>query len=274
MTTVAGELQNRVHNLEEEIQEMKTKMDLDIQAKDRAEIELETLKSDLDREGIPKCPICRKWFPNVETIRGHIDIIHGGNENNENDLSNTSSIDEVMENSDQSGYGTTKQYQLVAVQCKKCDETLQNNHLLRIHMRKHASKESQILKCTSCEYQTRDENTYLNHIVDNHSITHICQTCDSRFNTKNELINHVEKEHRFNTAMPVPQKGAENNINCFNCGTMLTSRDALMKHKKEHHWKENKCHYFHSVGNGCRFPDNVCFNVHWPQEQQRQIFGP
>ena len=43
---VAGALQNKVHNLEEEVKEMKVKLDLDIKAKDKAEIELETLKSD------------------------------------------------------------------------------------------------------------------------------------------------------------------------------------------------------------------------------------
>ena len=52
---VAGALQNKVHNLEEEVKVMKVKLDLDIKAKDKAEIELETLKSDLDNEGIPKC---------------------------------------------------------------------------------------------------------------------------------------------------------------------------------------------------------------------------
>ena len=178
-----------------------------------------------------------------------------------------------MENSNQTGYGTTKEYQLVAVQCKKCDESLQNNHLLRIHMRKHASKDSQVLKCTSCEYETTDENRYLNHIVDNHTITHICQTCNSRCNTKEELIAHVENKHRFDTLMPVLQQEDRNNIKCFNCGEMLASRDALRSHKKANHWKENKCQYFHTVGKGCRFPDYICFNVYWPQEQQQRIEG-
>ena len=46
VTKVAVEPQNQVHNLEEEVKEMKVKMDLDIKAKDKAEIELETLKAD------------------------------------------------------------------------------------------------------------------------------------------------------------------------------------------------------------------------------------
>ena len=92
VTLVAGELQNRVHNLEEEIKEMKVKMELDIQAKDKAEIELETLKSDLDQEGIPKCPICRKWFPNIDVITDHMDIVHGRNGQNKIVNSTSNSI--------------------------------------------------------------------------------------------------------------------------------------------------------------------------------------
>ena len=65
---VAGELQAKVHTLEEEVKEMKIKTELDIKAKDVAEIKLEELKADLDSEGIPKCPICTKWFPNIEII--------------------------------------------------------------------------------------------------------------------------------------------------------------------------------------------------------------
>ena len=177
---------------------------------------------------------------------------------------------EGMENSDQTGYGTTENYQLVAVQCKKCDETLDNNHLLRIHMRKHVRKESEILKCISCEYESKNENEYLNHIVDNHSTVHICQTCDNRFTAKNELLAHMGTVHGLN-----PNKASEpfhedvrNTIKCFSCGTMLDSKESLMKHKREQHWKEKKCAFFHGVGNGCRFPGNICFNIHRMEEQE------
>ena len=102
-----------------------------------------------------------------------------------------------MENSDQTGYGTTNNYQLVSVQCKKCDEQVQNNHQLRLHMRKHMRNEAQTIRCTNCEYESNDENSFLNHIVDNHSTIHICQTCNNRFPTKQELIDHAERDHGF-----------------------------------------------------------------------------
>ena len=251
---------------------MKIKMDLDIKAKDKAEFELETLKADLDLEGIPKCPICGKWFPNNDVIKGHMDIVHNGNGQNNYKQVNKVADNEGMENSEQSGYGITEDYQLVAVQCKKCDETLQNNHLLRIHMRKHTNKDSQILKCINCEFETTEENIYLNHIVDNHSTVHICQTCDRRFNTKKELLEHMENDHGLNkskTGDVSQQVEAQNKIKCYSCGTMLANITELMSHKKQKHWKEKKCPYFHAVGRGCRFPDYICFNIHWPQEQQR-----
>ena len=271
VTHVAGELQNRVHNLEEEIKEMKVKMELDIQAKDKAEIELETLKADLDQEGIPKCPICRKWFPNIDVITGHMDIVHGQNGQNKivNATSNsvlTHRTDTVtivppkqnttMENSGDSGYGSTEQYQLVSVQCKKCDETLENNHLLRIHMRKHVRKEQEILKCTNCEYETAEENQYMEHIVDNHSTFHICQVCQNRFPTKQELIAHIVRQHcpQSTVTAPIVAEKDSNQIKCYDCGEKVSNREDLMKHKKDKHWKQKPCPYWHRNGRGCRFP--------------------
>ena len=76
VSQVAGELQGKVHNLQEEVKEMKLKIELAVKAKDQAEIELEQLKSDLDSAGIPKCPICAKWFPTTEVIKRHIESRH------------------------------------------------------------------------------------------------------------------------------------------------------------------------------------------------------
>ena len=48
---------------------------------------------------------------------------------------------------------------------------------------------------------------------------------------------------------------------------MVKSKDDLMKHKKEKHWKEKPCSYYQSWW-GCRYPDRVCFNYHNLEEQQ------
>ena len=137
-------------------------------------------------------------------------------------------------------------------------------------MRKHVQKESEILKCISCEYESKDENENLNYIVDNHSTVHVCQTCDNRFAAKNELITHIRTVHGFtqNNASESFNEDIRKTIKCFNCGTMLESKESLMKHKREQHWKEKKCAFFHGVGNGCRFPGNICFNIHRMEEQE------
>ena len=264
VATAAGELQTRVHNLEEEIKEIKLKADLDNEEKEKVKFTLEKLQAELNQEGIPMCPLCNKRFPTIDVLEGHIDINHGDTtEQQGNDGL-------VMENSEQTGYGTTKGYQLVSVQCKKCDETLQNNHLLKIHMRKHMRKDQQTLKCTNCEYETEDENAYLQHIVDKHSTIHNCQTCGNRFPTKEELIGHTVREHFFHTNNPVNQ-AANNQIECYDCGAMFTSRDEMMTHKKKQHWKQKRCNYYWSLGSGCRFPDRVCYNIHGQEEFQGQV---
>ena len=250
-------------------------------------------------EDIPKCNVCDRRFQNIENVKIHKHSKHTENSNPENDHKNddeenrnsdSSHTKDVMENSEQTGYGNTENYQLVSVQCKKCDETLQNNHMLRIHMRTHNQKkqnQQQKFKCTNCNFETNDENTYLNHLIDTHSTVHKCQTCNNNFKNKEELIGHIVKNHAFNhisqsnpatqvtststTTTPTSLKQqATNQIKCFECGLMLHSRDELMRHKKMQHWKQKFCTYYHGTGRGCRFPDRVCFNIHRPEEQQPQ----
>ena len=280
VAAAASQLQLRVHTLEEENKELKIKADLDNDEKEKLEIAAEKLMKELDEEGIPKCPVCTRRFPNSEVLQGHIDISHEDHKHpNSNKPIKRNIVSDEMENSDQSGYGTTKDYQLVAVQCKKCDETLANNHLLRLHMRKHMRNEQEVLKCTNCDYKTTDEVSFLNHVVDNHSNLHICQTCNNRFPSKQELVAHIVREHNFKstnativTAPPISQQNTSqqmgpNQIKCFDCGIMLPSREDLMRHKKQNHWKQKLCPYYHGVGRGCRYPDRVCFNVHRLEEQ-------
>ena len=47
-----------------------------------------------------------------------------------------------------------------------------------------------------------------------------------------------------------------------------------MKHKREQHWKQKRCPYWHGNGRGCRFPDSVCFNFHGREDQQQGRGAP
>ena len=108
VTAAAGHLQQKVHNLEEEIREMKLKADIDNTEKEKAEIKYEELQMALDQEGVPQCPICNKRFTNIDVLKGHMDIIHPEIDNPV--LQNQNYLNEDMENSEQDGYGTTEEY--------------------------------------------------------------------------------------------------------------------------------------------------------------------
>ena len=281
VTKVAGQLQQRVYTLEEEVKEMKLKVELDHNEKEKALIDFEELQQALDQEGIPQCPICNRRFTTIDVLQGHMDINHEEGQNESPHINVTTNNTEEMENSNQSGYGLTQEYQLVSVQCKKCDEVLKNNHLLRKHMRKHTKEDQVVLKCTNCQYETPNENSYLEHIVDNHSTIHICQTCNNRFPTKEEMIDHMKREHGYksanNTANVNPEtvhwsdnRQSQHQIKCYDCSLMVQSKDDLMKHKKNQHWKQKPCSYFHGAGSGCRFPDQVCFNIHMMHQHEGQ----
>ena len=126
-------------------------------------------------------------------------------------------------------------------------------------MRNHIRNEALTIKCTNCEYEATNENLYPNHMVDNHSTIHICQTCNNRFPTKMELINHAEREHGSiytNSTQPPRQNQGSSTIKCSDCETSLDTKEALMKHKSEKHWKQKKCTFYWGVGASCRFPDS------------------
>ena len=284
-TVAAGHLQDRVHTLEEEIKEVKLTSELDKREKEQSDNALISLNTALDQEDIPKCTVCQRRFQNIENVNSHMNSKHNGSKKPEES-------NDVMENSEQAGYGTTEDYQLVAAQCKKCDKMLKNNHMLRIHMKTHTRKEQE-----KFNFETADENVWLNHIVDTHSTVHQCKTCDKIFKAKEQLVAHIVKDHAFsnqnqsrNTAHATASvvtpptntsnttnktsttntTSTSNKIKCFDCGTMLPTREELIRHKKLQHWKHKFCTYFHGTGRGCRFPDRVCINIHRPEEQQGQ----
>ena len=189
VTSTAGHLQEKVYALEEEVKEMKLKVELDNEEKEKALFANEELQRALDQEGVPKRPLCNCRFPTIDVLGGHMDLQH-----QDGQLNNVSD-NEVMENSDQSGYGNTKDYQLISVKCTKCNETFQNNHLLGIHMKKHKRDEQKVINCNNCEFKTSNENSYMEHIIESHSTIHICQTCNNKFPSKNEMVEHMKREH-------------------------------------------------------------------------------
>ena len=125
----------------------------------------------------------------------------------------------------------------------------------------------------------------MDHIIENHSTIHICQTCNNRFPTKTEMVEHMKREHGFkptnnsvdeiNTSRSFTQSQQKenNHMKCFDCGFFVQTKDDLMQHKKSQHRKQKPCPHFHGVGNGCKFPERVCFNIHTLNAHQGQVQG-
>ena len=152
----------------------------------------EKLHNQLDQEGVPQCTVCSRRFQNIDALNGHLGINHKEKGKRVLQIQLPANID--IENSDQNGDGNTEEYQLVSIQYKKCVETLGNNHLLIIHIRKHARIEQEVLKCTNCEFETKGKYRYFDHIVDNHSTVHIFQKCQNKLLIKKELVAHMIRE--------------------------------------------------------------------------------
>ena len=104
-------------------------------------------------------------------------------------------------------------------------------------------EEQKMIKCNNCDFETGNENSYMDHIIENHSTIHICHTCSNRFPSKNEMVEHMKREHGFQrTTQTVKRTSTRNNVShqqqnyhhhmkCFDCGVIVRNKDDLMKHK-------------------------------------------
>ena len=148
---------------------------------------------------------------------------------------------------------------LVNLGCKKCDKTVKSEKELREHMKKHMQLQSVILKCDDCDHTTQDENNLIDHVICHHNTKYTCKTCNSAFSTKPKLLEHIVGVHGFifeNSTQP------ESGLKCHDCDDRFITKPDLMKHKTEKHYKTRLCPFYHGTGRGCRFPANICFNIH------------
>ena len=143
--------------------------------------------------------------------------------------------------------------------CKKCDKVLKSDNELREHMRKHIQWQNTILQCDHCDHRTKDENELVNHVIDNHSPKHTCNTCTAKFSMKKKLLEHIIRDHGFTfSASTQPQP----TMQCHDCNEKFPTKTELFEHKTQKHYKTRLCPFYHGTGRGCRFPTNVCFNIH------------
>ena len=131
----------------------------------------------------------------------------------------------------------------------------------------------------------------IKHVVDNHpkakpQVSEKCVTCGQEFDMVERLTEHILRQHTMLTAggqaniagqqlvkiWPL-QESLQNqgNIKCYDCESMFSSKDLLMNHKKDKHYKKRLCNFYHKHGN-CRFGDQ-CLNIHENSNQMNQIHG-
>ena len=122
--------------------------------------------------------------------------------------------------------------------CDSCDYETSNVPHMKTHVRLH--KES--VKCKSCDYESKDTNEFIEHAVTNHPL-------------------------RYKQGQQQTQDTETQEIKCYSCGEMVKTRRDLTEHRKKHHFKEKLCKFFHGNGYPCRFPDNVCIDIHNRQPQ-------
>ena len=67
------------------------------------------------------------------------------------------------------------------------------------------------------------------------------------------------------------QEQQQNNLKqCYSCGESVSSRRELTNHRKNQHFKEKWCRFYHGNGAPCRFPDSECIDIHGSRQHPQQ----
>ena len=167
---------------------------------------------------------------------------------------------------------------------KTSSENVFLNHISSVHGAGHT--------CLTCNNTFKTQEEMINHVVDNHpkakpQVSEKCVTCGQEFQMVERLTEHILRQHTMLTPggqanvagqqlvkiWPL-QESLQNqgNIKCYNCESMFVSKDLLMKHKKEKHYKQRLCNFYHKHGN-CRFGDQ-CLNIHENNSHMQFRHGP
>ena len=106
---------------------------------------------------------------------------------------------------------------------------------------------------------TNDETKFLSHIGDMHSPKFSCNVCSEEFTDMHKKVEHVMNAHAF---IYNSSEGNTEVFECFDCGERIGSKQGLISHKKDKHYKTRLCSYYHGNMTTCRFPAQQCLNIH------------
>ena len=159
--------------------------------------------------------------------------------------------------------------------CYYCEfKTSKENEFLNHISRVHGAGNN----CLTCNSSFKTHEDMIKHVVDVHQcdkklVKEKCVSCGQEFAKVEYLTEHILRHHTMLTATgqahmagqqlvkiwPL-QESLKNLVKCFDCQNMFESKGQLINHKKERHYKQKMCNFYHKHGN-CRFGDQ-CINVH------------
>ena len=166
----------------------------------------------------------------------------------------------------------TKEYK-----CNNCDYKTLNIDNMKNHCMGHEVYE---YKFDTCDHKSADIAVMKKHVkLHNQEIN--CKACQYKSKDEHEFIEHAIKYHSYSSKQTQRQTSGEvlvgPMIECYSCGEKLATKWELTVHRKQHHFKERLCKFYHGNGSPCRFPDNICIDIHdnrqyetVPQQQQTQ----
>ena len=146
------------------------------------------------------------------------------------------------------------------------------NHISSVHGAGHT--------CLTCNNTFRTQEEMIKHVIDNHpkakpKVPEKCLTCGQEFVMVEHLTEQILRQHTMLTAggqaniagqqlvkiWPLQESlRNQGTIKCYDCECMFVSKDLLMNHKREKHYKQRLCNFYHKHGNR-RFGDQ-CLNIH------------
>ena len=184
--------------------------------------------------------------------------------------------------------------------CMYCDFKSNNENVFLNHI---TSVHGAGFTCLTCNTAFRTNSELISHVVDAHKmkepVKEKCVSCGEQFKMIEHLTEHILRHHTMLTSkgqsnlvgqqfvrlwpnqeqqrnqnqeqrrnQNQEQLRNQNNKNCYDCGDMFSNHEQLMGHKKEKHYKEKLCNYYHKQGS-CRYGDQ-CFNIHEINQQMNQ----
>ena len=146
------------------------------------------------------------------------------------------------------------------------------NHISSVHGAGHI--------CLTCNNAFRTQEEMIKHVVATHpkskkKVHEKCVTCGEEFTKVEKLTEHILRNHTMLKANGQSNMAGQqlvkiwplqesiryiDSIKCYDCQNTFGSKDQLMNHKREKHFKKKLCSFYHKHGN-CRYGDQ-CINIH------------